>query len=293
MLWRICREHAILLHGPAAAVLQAAHPRIGLGVLQHSDFETDPLARLMRTLDAVYTMAFGTQAEALAAAARIRKIHQRVRGDAAAYEVAGNASYSALEPDLLMWVIATMIVSSVEGYERAVAPLCLDQKQRFYLEMRQLGRMFDLPAEFGPQAWPSFIAYWHEQLANPQLGAHRISRRVAWAVARPSHSLWLRISSLPLMFMFSEIIPQPVRERLGFRSTAISRILLAISTAAIRLFVKIGPKRLRFAPHYLRAMQEASSPYTASGHPLPSAHRPNTTSPDVSAAGRTSSTRVC
>jgi uncharacterized protein (DUF2236 family) len=187
MLWRICREHAILLHGPAAAVMQIAHPRIGLGVLQHSDFQTAPLARLMRTLDAVYTMTFGTRAEVLAAAQGVREIHRRVSGDAAAHDVPGKPLYSAFEPDLLMWVIATMIMSSVDGYERAVTTLSGDQKQEFYSEMRQLGTLFDLPGDYGPQTWHDFLLYWHDQLASPELGSHPISRqgrRGPWRVQR-------------------------------------------------------------------------------------------------------------
>jgi uncharacterized protein (DUF2236 family) len=265
MLWRICREHAILLHGPAAAVMQIAHPRIGLGVLQHSDFQTAPLARLMRTLDAVYTMTFGTRAEALSAAGRVREIHRRVNGDATAHNVPGKSQYSAFEPDLLMWVIATMIMSSVDGYERAVTTLSDHQKQQFYSEMRQLGTLFDLSADYGPQTWREFLLYWQEQLASPELGAHSVSRKVAWAVARPKSSLWLRISSWPLIFMFSEILPEPVRSRLGFRSTPITRFLLTVATFAMRLLVKLAPARLRFAPHYIHACSQSPATPIAIG----------------------------
>src|SRR5205823_10410912 len=82
MVWRICRERATLLHGPAAAVLQVAHPRIALGVLDHSNFKEAPTARLHRTLDAVYSMAFGTSEEAEAATDGVARIRERVRGDA-------------------------------------------------------------------------------------------------------------------------------------------------------------------------------------------------------------------
>src|SRR5439155_6903313 len=124
-IWKICCERAILLHGPAAAVLQVAHPRIGLGVMQHSGFADDPTARLHRTLDAVYSIAFGTIDEAEAAAKRVARRHASVRGDAAAHRVPGEAQYSADEIDLLMWVVATLVWSSVGGYERSIAALTL------------------------------------------------------------------------------------------------------------------------------------------------------------------------
>src|SRR5205814_4104685 len=97
---------------------QVAHPRIGLGVMQHSNFAQDPTARLYRTLDAVYAIAFGTREQADAAAQRVARRHSTVRGDAAAHGVPGPAAYSADEIDLLMWVVATLVWSAVGGYER-------------------------------------------------------------------------------------------------------------------------------------------------------------------------------
>src|SRR3954471_17903555 len=74
MLWRICRERVILLHGPAAAVLQVCEPRVARGVREHGDFRRAPLARLRRTLDAVYAIAFGTEAEVQRVALRLAEV---------------------------------------------------------------------------------------------------------------------------------------------------------------------------------------------------------------------------
>ena len=258
MLWRICREHVILLHGPAAAVMQIAQPRIGLGVFQHSDFQSAPTARLDRTLDTVYTIGFGTIAEANAAARRVHGIHQRVGGDAQAHDVPGEPKYSAFELDLLMWVIATMIMSSIQGYERAVAKLSDAEKEEFYGDMRVLGTFFELPSAYGPQDWESFQKYWAQQIADERLGSHAISRKVAWAVARPHRPWWLWAASWPMMFMFTEIIPEPVRGRLGFRSNWWTRMSLAVATMGLRAFVRIAPGRVRFVPHYRKARKSAA-----------------------------------
>src|SRR4051812_49832388 len=95
ILWKIVRHRAVLLHGPAAAVLQIAHPRVGLGVMEHSRFENSPLDRLERTLSAVYAIGFGTIEEASAAAARVARRHSAVKGDAAARAVPGPDRYDA------------------------------------------------------------------------------------------------------------------------------------------------------------------------------------------------------
>ena len=254
-MWKIVRHRAILLHGPAAAVLQIAHPRVGLGVMEHSRFADSPLDRLQRTLDAVYAIAFGTRDEAIAAAARVGRRHTTVRGDAASHAVRGEPTYSAAETDLLMWVIATLVWSAVAGYERAIGPLSDREKERFYRDMRLLGTFFDLPFEYGPQTYAQYLDYFNRIVADPLIGSHAVSRRMAWAVARPQTPWWFRLAGLPITFIFSEILPPRVRQRLGFERTIFSRCAIVLSTIGLRLFARFAPRRWRFVPHYRFAME--------------------------------------
>ena len=80
-MWRINHERCGLFFGPAAAILQIAHPRIAQGVADHSEFETDTLGRLRRTLAATNRIAFGTLAEAEQTRERLRAIHGQVKGE--------------------------------------------------------------------------------------------------------------------------------------------------------------------------------------------------------------------
>jgi uncharacterized protein (DUF2236 family) len=176
-MWRIVRHRSILLHGPAAAVLQIAHPRVGLGVLEHSGFAESPLGRLERTLVAVNTIAFGTRDEADAAAKRVARRHRVVTGDAAAHDVPGPAQYKVDELELLMWVVATLVWSAVGGYELAVARLSDDEKDAFYRDMRVFGTFFNLPREYGPQTYREHETYFAKVLADPLIGSHEVSRR--------------------------------------------------------------------------------------------------------------------
>lgn len=264
-MWKIVRHRSLLLHGPAAAVLQIAHPRVGLGVMEHSRFEHSPLGRLERTLVAVNTIAFGTRAEAEAAARRVARRHSSVAGDAAAHQVPGPARYSVEELDLLMWVVATLVWSAVGGYERAVARLTEEEKESFYRDMRAFGAFFALPREYGPQTYREYECYFQAVLDDELIGSHEVSRRVAWAVARPRTPWWLRLAGGPITFIFSEIIPSPVRERLGFRRTRWSRFAYGAATASLRLFERIAPDVLRFDPYYRRARRR----YLAAANVVP------------------------
>jgi uncharacterized protein (DUF2236 family) len=250
VLWKLIRENFILLNGAAAAVLQIAHPRIGLGVRDHSDFRERPIDRLTRTLDAVHAIVFGTHAEANRVADQLRRRHARVRGDAAHANVPGDPNYRADELDLLMWVLATLVVSAILGYERVFDPLTDDEKQQFYDDMRIFGTYFDLPTNYGPQSWDDFHRYYDSVLANPMIGSHPISREVAWAIARPGRPWYVVPLGLPISILLQETLPSPVRERLGFRSTRFSRFLMALVTGVLRFFVPLLPPVLRYRPEY-------------------------------------------
>jgi uncharacterized protein (DUF2236 family) len=272
MLWRVCRERCNLLDGAAAAILQVAHPKIGAGVRDHSDFRKGPLARLQRTLDGVNTIAFGTRAEAAAMSARIAARHAAVRGRVKV-NGDGDGNYAADDPELLMWVIATLVVAAVVGYERALPPLSPAEKEEFYADMRRFGTYFGLPEHAGPQTWEQFTRYYQGMLADEQTGSSEVSRAMAWAVAAPARPRWLRVLSRPARFAIVETLPSPVRERLRFRRTAWTQVAMAAVTRAMPWVVPLLPARLRFAPQYLAAVKAMRRPKPpVDGPPLPAVH---------------------
>jgi uncharacterized protein (DUF2236 family) len=257
IFWQVCRERCSLLDGGAAAVLQVAHPKIAAGVRDHSDFREGPVGRLKRTLDGVNTIAFGTRREAEAMASRIARRHAGVRG--AVGDPASKESYTAAEPELLLWVIATLVMAAVNGFERGVRRLRGEELEAFYLEMRRFGSYFGLATDMGPQTWESFQAYYAEMLNQPWMGSTHVSREMAWAVAAPTRPGWLRLLSRPLRFSFSEIIPDPVRGRLGFQRTTWSRFCMRVTTRVTPWLVRLLPAWLRFAPQYVRARKRLAA----------------------------------
>src|SRR4051794_40676166 len=123
LTWRINREGALLLGGGRALLLQVAHPLVAAGVAQHSNYREEPFRRLYRTLDTVTTIVFGSMPEAEEAAARLHRVHARVKGEAE-----DGTRYAATDPDLVMWVHATLVDTSLVVYENYIGPLSLDER---------------------------------------------------------------------------------------------------------------------------------------------------------------------
>ncbi|MGH8048679.1 MAG: oxygenase MpaB family protein [Chthoniobacterales bacterium] len=242
---RLSRENALLLGGPAAAILQVAHPEIAAGVAAHSEFRTDALGRLRRTLDAVYTITFATRAEAEEVRRRVAAVHAKVRGS---HPVA----YDAFSPAAQMWVLATLIGVGVWVFEQVVAPLNEAGREAHYREMRIFGEFFGLDPAYGPQTAAEFREYYAAMLAGDELASIPLCREVAWAVAIPPKPKWLKVASRPLVGLIAETIPSPVREKLGFRSTAGSRAAFAAARGTLRALLPVTPAVLRYTPRYLK-----------------------------------------
>jgi uncharacterized protein (DUF2236 family) len=249
-IWRLSCENALLLGGPAAAILQVAHPEIAAGVAQHSNFKADTLGRLHRTLDAVYRITFATRAEAAEVSERVAAVHAKVRGETP-------VSYNAFSPGAQMWVIATLISQGTWVFEQLIAPLTKEEREAHYHDMRVFGASFGLDPAYGPQTADAFQDYYATMLEGPMLGALPLSREVAQAVARPPAPRWLNIASIPLSGLVTESLPSPVRERLGFRSTPASRAAFALARNLLRTLLPILPERLRYTSHYRKARNRA------------------------------------
>jgi uncharacterized protein (DUF2236 family) len=159
LTWRVNGEAVLLLGGGRALLLQVAHPGVAAGVAEFSDYREDPWRRLYRTLDTTLTIAFGDEETSKAASTRLRRVHKRIAGTDDRGE-----PYMALDPELLLWVHATLIDTALAIYTRLVGRLTSDERERYYEEMRTLGEAYSIPRETMPADYEAFRDYWDSML---------------------------------------------------------------------------------------------------------------------------------
>jgi uncharacterized protein (DUF2236 family) len=137
--WRVHSDApGMLMGGFASLMLQSLHPLAMAGVDQHSDFRTDPLTRLNRTVAYVLSTTFGSTEVAEAAVAHVRdRVHPHINGAAP-----DGRPYSAADPHLLTWVHVAEVRCFLAGYERFGAPpLTAAERDQYYREVAVPARM--------------------------------------------------------------------------------------------------------------------------------------------------------
>jgi uncharacterized protein (DUF2236 family) len=250
-MWRINREAVLLGAGACALLLQLAHPQVAEGVAQHSDFEADPWRRLRGTLRTSLALVFGNRREAERAIARLNGIHARVQGDVqdeTARAVTGD-HYRALDPALLLWVQATLIVTSVRAYERWVGTLDRDARERFWKEAREYGQLLGIPLSVSPADWNALENYWRRML-DPT-GPIRVTptaRRLGDSILHPPIPLvpgpLIELVMLPSM----TLLPERLREEYGIEWNTRRRVLARLMDILLRLWVRLLPASWRSMP---------------------------------------------
>src|SRR5215211_7368404 len=81
MLRRVQGERVVMLSGPRALLMQAAHPLAVEGLLAHSSALDEPYERLARTAEIMDTIGFGSREAADRVTRRVRAMHGRVSGE--------------------------------------------------------------------------------------------------------------------------------------------------------------------------------------------------------------------
>jgi uncharacterized protein (DUF2236 family) len=242
LTWRVNGEAVLLLGGGRALILQVAHPKVAAGVAAFSDYRRHPWRRLYRTLDTTLTIVFGDRSASRDASERLRRVHGGVTGK----DDRGDP-YRALDPELLLWVHATLIDTSLTMYERYVRALDEQDREAYYEEMKSLGEAYSIPRETMPADLPAFRRYYAGMLAE-RLRVTETTRDVADAALRPElpSVAWPAVELLRLVTVGT--LPPGLREELELDWGPGRERLLAASQGAVRRLMPLLPALLHRFP---------------------------------------------
>jgi uncharacterized protein (DUF2236 family) len=252
---RVYRERALALAGPRALLMQAAHPLAVAGLLAHTDALDKPYERLARTAEVMGTVTFGTRAEADRATRHVRAMHRRVRGrltrPAGRFEA--GTPYRADDPELLMWILYTLVDSAIVVYRLYVGALDERDQERFWEDYRTVGRLFGLRDPDMPATLADLRDYGRTMLEDGTLVVTPWARtRAREIVLEPPAPLYLRPIVEAFNFVTVALLPAPIRDQYGFLPlppVLLRRALVAGGAEYVkRAIVPFMPGRLRLVP---------------------------------------------
>lgn len=235
---RINRENVLFLGGGRALLMQLAHPKVAAGVEEHSDFRRRPVYRLRRTVRLTMAIVFGDRDTAMAAARTVNQVHRKVRG----------RDYRALDPDLLMWVFATLVDSALLTYETFVQPLSRDERDRFYQEMKLTGEVLGIPRENFPSTVEDFERYVEHEIKSGPVRVGPLARDLGRLVLRPKI---LRLPGpvfLPWEFITAGLMPPMLRKQYGLQWGVRQARLYRLFQIAVPKLVAVTPPVVRVWP---------------------------------------------
>ena len=144
--WRVSADLASPVAGLRSLLMQALHPLAMAGVDQHSGWRRDPVGRLAATSAYLATVTFGERAAAEQAAARVRRIHEHVRG----VDPVTGRRYAAGDPALLLWVHAALVDSVLAAGSVVGTALSAADSDRYVAEMVTAAELVGVPRPLVP-----------------------------------------------------------------------------------------------------------------------------------------------
>ncbi len=244
--WRVHREVTVLFGGARALLMQAAHPLVVAGANQTSMYERNPWKRLQRTLVLTYTITFGTKAEADAAAAKINEVHARING----VDPVTGLRYDALDPQLLLYVHASLVDSALLFEELTVGALDDRGRQRFHEEQMLAAELCLIPRETIPPSVTSLRAWLADMDDSGSLLVTDGARRVADLFQHPPADAEWRPVLRGVSKLAFATLPPHVRQMYGVPAGTARDLGIRSTFSAIRALRPLLPPRYRFIAPY-------------------------------------------
>lgn len=258
-------------------LLQVAHPVVGAGVLEHSEFQRTPWKRAYRTHISTMRFIYGLGSGARTEGSRLLDLHKSIKG----VDTSGRR-YHALHPKAYAWVhftLAQFMVDTAYWFDR---PFPGEECEQMWREFRAVGRALGIKDHHMPADWAAAQAWFHEivetrleatsstydvldSISAPPPPSRFIPRPLWSLVARPAGSL-IRLTTLGTT-------PGPLRERMGISWPQREQRRFERFARLVRGLMRVLPEPLAYVPlayfTILRARQQhrarAKSPACPAG----------------------------
>ncbi|MEU8309192.1 oxygenase MpaB family protein [Actinomadura sp. NPDC048955] len=264
LTWRYAGDWRGVFTSRSTLLLQVAHPVVGAGVADHSEFLGDRWGRLTRTLESTFDfLGYRGEERGRKEAARLREVHKDIKG-----VDADGRRYHALNPEAYLWVHATLYHGMLRTRELFGRPAGPVEEATLFREWRDLALALGITGRHLPDGPAAFRAYFDgmvqdrlERNATVEL-LMRLDREPlppppSWPLPKAA---WTGIALPPTRLLRATgiaALPPVLRARFGLRWTASDQRRFEVFARGVRLAHTAAPAPLRLSPVAARAVRSA------------------------------------
>ena len=266
--WKVNHESVVLLGGSRAVLMQLAHPLIAMGVSAHSNYMVDPFGRAKRTFVLGEILTFGSQEKTRQAARTINRKHLHVHGelpmDAGVFSQ--GTHFDARDPELLLWVHATLVDTWLLCYKLFIGPLSQAEQETYYQESKEIAHLLGLLPDKMPKTIDDLRQYVDDIVHSDVLVATPQSQQLAHQLLFPPvHPIFKPLLQLNLQIT-SALLPQPIRKIYGIEWSACRQVAFDLSAQGMRTIIPRLPGYFRELPITRHLMRETTMHSTQQDH---------------------------
>ncbi|MFD6897372.1 alpha/beta fold hydrolase [Rhodococcus sp. NPDC060086] len=262
--WSVFGDLTFVLGASHRLLIDVAHPVVATGVREFSVFETDPYGRAQRTLDMIMGVVYGRE-ESLATARRLRDLHRSIKG-----ANPDGSRWSSLAPEPFHWVHASLVHGVYVQQKLLGRGWMPGEVEQFYLEMRQVGKLYGIRDKDMPADWTSFLG-WFDEMTATRLERSAVTDRVLAVAGSPQAppipvpglpALW-NVTARPvagavLTLVTAGLLTPELRDLLGLEWTPRRQRAFDALAAVSRAAVPRLPRLVRLVPQARRAVEQAA-----------------------------------
>jgi uncharacterized protein (DUF2236 family) len=254
--WKIHAHPVMLVGGLRALIIQSLHPLAMAGVAEHSEYRSEPVFRLLRTVQYVTTVTFGTAEQARAAGDVVRRVHTYING----IDPVTGRPYSAEDPATLVWVHCVEVHSFLAAYLAYGGRLSEAEQDRYLAEQVRAAELVGIPAAMVPASRAQLREYFESVRA--ELVASDLALEAIGFVVSPSFGTAALAPAVPLFRLLADaavaLVPRDLRELAGLERSR-ARTLSSAAVVAAATVLPAVVLRLPLAPRALtRAVHEVT-----------------------------------
>ncbi|GDX82008.1 hypothetical protein LBMAG42_38190 [Deltaproteobacteria bacterium] len=270
---RIARYTPLLaLGGFHALVQQISNPVVGQGVVDHSQFETDPQGRLDKTGKFLNAVIYGTRAQVKEAIKRYVSGHKTVYGTITADTCPNRAGeyYEPYKDEERLWVLACVLDAMIFAMEQ-MAPMTQVQRNKAWADGRRIARALGIPQSILPADHAALRSWMNLRLSKVTYGTApsdpiRPGLHVHKSAHKISDALWANATLPP--FGLGESVawfttPPPLRTLCPANTppplvAAVEWVAFLLATRAVVYF---APDAIRYSEAFLAYRTRTGDPY--------------------------------